>query len=81
MNTNQAQWNPATPRKSVAAIAAVAATLVFTSVIGLFASDNPPAGVAAVASTPTRQIGPSSNASKGPTSGRLASNSATSSKL
>jgi len=81
MISNRTQWNLATPRKSAAAIAAVAATLVFSSVIGLFASDNPPAGAGAVASTQTRQVGPASDGSMHSTGGRLASNSATSSKL
>jgi hypothetical protein len=84
MNANQTQWNPAAPRKSAAAIAAVAATLIFSSVIGLFASDNPPAGAvsaAPLASAQSSQVGPTRDKLPRPAGGRLASATATTGKL
>jgi hypothetical protein len=85
MNTNQAlrqiQWNSPTSRKSAAACAAIASALIFSSVIGLFASDNPPAGAATVATLQARHAGPASDTPSVTGNGRLASNSAMSGKL
>jgi hypothetical protein len=85
MNANLNPIRQSRPNQVAAAGAAlVVSSLLFASVIGLFAGETPPAGAAAaasLASAQTRQGATAADASLRSAGGSLASTSATSSKL